>query len=78
MIIEYFMTLLNLNYTNSPMKFPEPYQYYPCKPDANSNSTVDCSGIYTTGYVMPLFINSETLRSNLPLTMYLGIDVLRF
>jgi hypothetical protein len=27
---------------------------------------------------MPLFINSETLRSNLPLAMYLGIDMLTF
>ena len=27
---------------------------------------------------MPLFINSEKLRTNLPLTMYLGIDLLKF
>ena len=77
MTIEYLMSLMNLNYANSPMDFPEPYQYYPCSFN-NATSSVDCSGIYTTGYVMPLFINSETLRSNLPLAMYLGIDMLTF
>jgi hypothetical protein len=25
MTIEYFMSLMNLNYANSPMDFPEPY-----------------------------------------------------
>ena len=27
---------------------------------------------------MPLFINSDTLRSDLTLTMYLGVDMLKF
>jgi hypothetical protein len=77
MTIEYLLSLTNLNYANSPMDFPEPYQYYPCSYN-NATSSVDCSGIYTTGYIMPLFINSETLRSDLPLAMYLGIDMLTF
>ena len=30
LILEYFMTLTNLSVTNSPMDFPDAYQYYPC------------------------------------------------
>lgn len=59
------------------MDFPEPYQFYPCSFN-NGTSSVDCTGIYTNGNIMPLFINSETLRSNLPLAMYLGINMLTF
>ena len=44
LVFEYMLSLINLTTVNSPMKFPFPYENYPCDTDS-ATKLADCSNL---------------------------------
>ncbi len=77
-MLEYSLLLVNITAMNSPMSFPSPYEYYPCATQNKQGieKQADCSMI-NSNFTMPIFKNTF-LNENLPMAMYLGIDIFDF
>lgn len=61
---EYLLTLFNLSSANSPMIFPENYPIFP--PIVN--------GTATSPFMIPIFLNSQSLTNNLEWAAFFSID----
>lgn len=58
LVFEYFLSLINLTTVNSPMKFPYPYENYPCDTD-RSAKLADCSNLPEFKFWFPWFLTNE-------------------
>ena len=72
-VIEYLLTLTNLSVANSPMRFPSPYEHYPCTYDGTK---MNCpTSADQQEYPFPWFMRFDFLRENLDWALFFSIDV---